>query len=218
MGKLVIGNKNYSSWSLRPWVLLKEKNIPFEEQRIPLHTDTTRAEILKISRAGKVPAYIEDDGLVIWDSLAICEYIAERYPDKHCWPTDRKQRALARSISNEMHSGFQTIRTTLFMNCRMQMVYKDIPPKLETELERVRQIWRDCRDKDPDGPFLFGAFTIADAMYAPMVIRFNAYGIEAGATERKYINTILALAAMKQWMQQGAAETEILPQYEVARS
>lgn len=216
MGKLVIGNKNYSSWSLRPWILLKEKNIPFGEQRIPLHMETTKAAILEISPAGKVPAWIEDNGLVIWDSLAICEYVAERHPDKHCWPDDAEQRALARSISNEMHSGFQTIRTTLFMNCRKRMVYRDISPKLQVELDRVRQIWRDCRDRNPAGPFLFGEFTIADAMYAPMVIRFNAYGIDTGAIERDYINTILALDSMKQWMQQGAAESEVLPQYEVA--
>lgn len=215
MGRLVIGNKNYSSWSLRPWILLKENNIPFEELRIPLHTETTKAEILKISSAGKVPAWIEDNGLVIWDSLAICEYIAERYPDKHCWPVDMKQRALARSVSNEMHSGFQTIRTTLFMNCRMRMVYKDFSSKLQMELDRVRQIWRDCRSRNPDGPFLFGGFTIADAMYAPMVVRFTAYGIDCGRIERDYIDTILALESMKQWMQQGAAEPEVISYYEV---
>lgn len=217
MGKLVIGNKNYSSWSLRPWILLKQKNIPFEEQRIPLHTETTKAAISKESPSGKVPVYIEN-GLTIWDSLAICEYMAETYPEKNCWPADKKQRALARSVSNEMHSSFMTIRTTLFMNCRMQMVYKDITPKLEAELERVKQIWRDCRSQNPDGPFLFGAFTIADAMYAPMVIRFNAYGIETGATERDYIRTMLSVPALQEWMQQGKAEQEVLTQYEVART
>lgn len=218
MGTLIIGNKNYSSWSMRPWVLLKEKGIPFNEQRIPLHTDISKTSILKISPSGKVPAFVDDDGMVLWDSLAICEYIAERYPDKGCWPADTKQRALARSVSNEMHSGFQTIRTTLFMNCRMQMVYKDISPKLQVELDRVRQIWRDCRSKTPDGPFLFGKFSIADAMYAPMTIRFHTYGIETGQLERDYINTILSLDAVKQWMEQGKAETEVLAQYEVARN
>lgn len=216
MAKLVIGNKNYSSWSLRPWLLLTEKGIDFSEHRIPLHTETTRSAILQVSPAGKVPVYI-DNGLTIWDSLAICEYINEMYPDKQCWPAGRNERAMARAISNEMHSGFQTIRTTLFMTCRKHMIYKNITPKLEAELNRVRQIWGDCRSKNPAGPFLFGQFTIADAMYAPMVIRFNAYGIATGKLEREYMDAMLALASLKQWMQQGIAEAEVLPQYEVTQ-
>lgn len=215
MSKLIIGNKNYSSWSLRPWLLLKEKGIAFEEQRIPLHTETTKASVLQVSAAGKVPVYL-DNGLTIWDSLAICEYINEKYPDKKCWPTDTADRALARSISNEMHSGFMTIRTTLFMNCRKHMVYTDINPQLAGELERVKQIWTNCRSKNPSGPFLFGDFTIADAMYAPMVIRFNAYGIETGKLERDYIQTMLSLPSLQLWMQAGAAETEVLSKYEVS--
>ncbi len=216
MSKLIIGNKNYSSWSLRPWILLKETGIAFEEQRIPLHTETTRSTVLQLSPAGKVPIYI-DNGLTIWDSLAICEYINDKYPDKHCWPTDMQDRARARAISNEMHSGFPTIRNTLFMSCRTRIVYTNISPKLEEELERVRQIWRDCRSRNPDGPFLFGRFTIADAMYAPMVCRFLAYGIKVGAAEQAYMDAMLALPSLKQWMQDGAAETEVLSKYEVVQ-
>ena len=126
-----------------------------------------------------------------------------------------QDRARARAISNEMHSGFPTIRTTLFMSCRNRIVYTNISPKLEEELERVRQIWRDCRRRNPDGPFLFGQFSIADAMYAPMVCRFLAYGINVGAAEQAYMNAMLALPSLKEWMQDGAAETEVLTEYEV---
>lgn len=214
MGKLIIGNKNYSSWSLRAWLLMKEMGVEFEEQRIALHTEAGKSAIKQVSPSGKVPVYIHN-GLTICDSLAICEYINDLYPEKNCWPTNINDRALARSVSNEMHSGFPTIRTTLFMNCRKRMVYTNISPKLATELDRVRQIWRDCRNKKPSGPFLFGQFTIADAMYAPMVIRFNAYGIKVGEIEREYMDSVLSLDSLRQWMQQGSAESEVLPQYEV---
>lgn len=214
MSKLIIGNKNYSSWSLRPWLLLKEKGVEFEEHRIPLHTETSKQEILQVSPSGKIPVYIHH-GLTIWDTLAICEYIADLYPEKQCWPEDIKDRAIARSISNEMHSGFQIIRKTLYMTCRNRMVYTNITPKLEIELNRVRQIWQDCRNRQTNGPYLFGHFTIADAMYAPMVLRFDRYGIEVEDIERQYMDSILALDSMQQWIQQGAAETEYLPSHEV---
>jgi len=214
MDKLIIGNKNYSSWSLRPWLLMKEKGIEFEEQRIALHTPTSKSEILKVSPSGKVPVYIHKS-LTIWDSLAICEYIADLYPQKQCWPADRSERAMARSISNEMHSGFPTIRNTLYMTCRNRIVYTNISPKLEAELNRVRQIWRECRVKRPSGDFLFGHFTIADAMYAPMVIRLDAYGIDVGDLERQYMDSVLSLDSMRQWLREGAAETEYLPDKDV---
>lgn len=212
--RLIIGNKNYSSWSLRPWLLMRVKGIVFDEQRITLHTDAGNQAIREFSPSGKVPVYLHGD-MTLWDSLAICEYINDLYPEKQCWPEEIQQRAVARSISSEMHSSFQTIRNTLYMNCRKKMVYRDISPKLQTELDRVRQIWRQCREKKPAGPFLFGEFSIADAMYAPMVLRFNSYGIEVDNPEHEYIQNMLSLEVLQEWIQAGVAETEILPGHEV---
>ena len=216
MNHLIIGNKNYSSWSLRPWLLLKGKDIPFEETKVPLYVEGSEEAILKHSPSGKVPAFIRD-GVTVWDSLAICEYIAELYPEKDCWPKDSESRALARSISHEMHSGFFGIRNVLHMNCRKKMTFTNITPELKADIERVCEIWRQCRDKySHSGDFLFGQFSIADAMYAPIVLRFNSYGISVGEVEKKYMNTILSHPSMKEWVKEGLEEKAFIAECEVA--
>jgi len=212
---LIIGNKNYSSWSLRPWLLMMEMNIPFEEIRIPLYLKGSKDEILKHSPSGKVPA-LEYNGTTVWDSLAICEYISDLYPDKGCWPHGLEDRALARSISSEMHSGFFEIRNTLPMNCRKKMIFTNISPALQAEIERICAIWRLCRGKYSRlGEYLFGAFSIADVMYAPIVLRFNSYGIVVGNVERLYMNTILANPSLQRWVAEGVKESEVIPACEV---
>jgi glutathione S-transferase len=215
MDTLIIGNKNYSSWSLRAWLFLKEFGIDFIEERIALHTEGFKREILKHSPSGLVPALCTND-LVIWDSLAICEYIADLHPHLQCWPEDLKSRAMARSVSYEMHSGFTQIRALLPMNCRKKIVKEEIPAELQAEIARVCDIWRTCRQRSTaDGPFLFGRFSIADAMYAPVVVRFNGYGIKVGELEQHYMQTILSLANLKAWFSDAGCEDEVLDLYEV---
>ena len=215
MDTLIIGNKNYSSWSLRAWLFLKEFDIEFVEERIPLHTEGFKQRILERSPSGLVPALCTKD-LVIWDSLAICEYISDLYPELQCWPQESKSRAMARSVSYEMHSGFTQIRTLLPMNCRKKIVKHDIPPELQGEIDRVRDIWRTCRRRSTDaGPFLFGSFCIADAMYAPVVVRFNGYGIKVGEIEQRYMQSILALENLQAWFAGALAEKEVLELYEI---
>lgn len=215
MNHLVVGNKNYSSWSLRPWLLLKEMKIPFRETKIPLYQEDSREQLLKYSSSAKVPVYFYKE-IPIWDSLAICETIAEIYPEKHCWPQAFDLRAMARSVSHEMHSGFSEIRNTLPMNCKKNMVYCSYSPELRSEIDRICQIWRTCREKNAHlGEFLFGDFSIADAMYAPIVLRFNSYGIKVGCTERKYMESILSLNSVKEWISEGVSEKEVIQDAEV---
>jgi len=215
MNHLVIGNKNYSSWSLRPWLLLKEKNIQFRETKVFLYLDNTREKLLKYSPAAKVPVYFYKE-VPVWDSLAICETIAEIYPEKHCWPKEFDLRVIARSVSHEMHSGFSAIRNTLPMNCRTKMTFHPISSELQTEIDRICEIWRSCREQNTvEGDFLFGEFSIADAMYAPIVLRFNSYGIPVGSVERKYMNAILNLSSTKEWIAEGISETKIIAEGEL---
>lgn len=215
MSELIIGNKNYSSWSLRPWLLLKEMEIEFTETRIPLYENSSKEKLLMYSPSGKVPVFVHGQ-LAIWDSLAICEFISEHYPEKNCWPMAMNDRAIARSISNEMHSGFQTIRNTLPMNCRMNRIFRPISETLQSEIDRVSEVWRNCRlSNSAKGDFLFGPFTIADAMFAPMVLRFSNYGIAVGSIENGYMETIRSLKNMQRWINDGLNEHEILPQFEI---
>lgn len=172
--KLIIGNKRYSSWSLRPWLLMKHFDIPFEEILIGLDQPDTTIEILKFSPSKKVPALVDGD-LSIWDSLSIMEYVNEKFPEKQMWPKDPKQRAWARSISCEMHSGFQVMREHLSMD--LQKNHKDFDwTPAKDDILRVKKIWIECLKKS-GGPFLFGEFSIADAMYAPVANRFFNYGV-----------------------------------------
>jgi len=161
---LIIGNKNYSSWSLRSWIVLKEFDIPFEEVRIPLFEQGYKNKILKYSPTGKVPVFCSGN-LKIWDFLAICEYLAGLHPDKNCWPADIAVRAIARSVSHEMHSGFFALRNSLPMNCKKRVEIFGIPSEIQTEIDRICEIWQWCREQCASkGPFLFGRFSIADAM------------------------------------------------------
>lgn len=211
---LIIGNKNYSSWSLRPWLLLKHVGIPFTEVRIPLYTPNTNANILKYSPAGKVPALQVGD-ITIWESLAICEYVAEQFPDKHLWPRDTAARAQARSIACEMHAGFAALRQHMSMNCRKRLPGKGHTPEVHKDIERIRAIWNDCRTRyGGGGAFLFGAFTIADAMYAPVALRFVTYEVQLDPVAAAYVRTLTALPALRQWLAEAEAETEVIMHYE----
>ncbi|HJV25040.1 MAG TPA: glutathione S-transferase family protein [Aromatoleum sp.] len=207
--KLIIGNKNYSSWSLRPWLAARACGAHFEEIRIPLHTPTTRERILKHSPSGKVPCLI-DHAVTVWDSLAICEYLAEKYPQ--LWPTDPTARAVARSVSAEMHSSFQDLRQKMPMNIRKDYTGQGHTPEVDANIARIEAIWNDCRErfgkKSGAGPYLFGAFTAADAMFAPVCFRFKTYGIQPQGAAGEYLAMMLAHPLMQEWAAAGAAETE----------
>ena len=193
---LVIGNKNYSSWSMRPWLALKKSGVAFEEVVVPLDRPETRAEIFKHSPSGFVPT-LKDDELTIWESLAICEYLAERLPDAGLWPQDPSARAIARSVSSEMHAGFSALRTNMPMNVRGNAPGKGRAPGVQEDINRISAIWRDCRAKfGTGGPYLFGGFSIADAMYGPVVSRFVTYQVDLDADAKAYVNTMWADPAM----------------------
>ena len=212
---LVIGNKSYSSWSLRPWLLLKQTGVAFREIYIPTHTPQTRAAILKHSPAGRVPV-LHDGNITVWESLAICEYLAEKFPKKELWPKDPTARALARSVATEMHAGFGALRTHMVMNCRKQFPGKGRAPGVAADIERVRELWNDCRKRyGSGGDFLFGRFSIADAMYAPVATRFQTYAVELDKVSAAYRDTILNLPPMRQWYTDASAEREVIDEYEL---
>ena len=197
MIKLVIGNRNYSSWSLRPWLALKQSGLPFEESVIRLREVGTRAEIFKYSPSGKVPCLIDGE-TIVWESLAICEYLAEAVPS--LWPADRRRRAEARAISAEMHSGFGALRHSLPMEIDASKPYVERRAEVRADIARIVAIWQSCRERfAADGPFLFGEFSIADAMFAPVVWRFVTYAVELPAESRAWVETMIALPAMQEW-------------------
>ncbi|MBP6654030.1 MAG: glutathione S-transferase family protein [Propionivibrio sp.] len=205
--KLVVGDRNYSSWSLRPWLVLKQSGLPFEEISIRLRERNTRTEIFKHSPSGKIPCLV-DGGTVVWDSLAICEYIAEKAPSM--WPTDSRSRAEARSISAEMHSGFVALRHVLPMDIAASKPFVARTADVDGDIARIIEIWEGCRSRFVDaGPFLFGRFTIADAMFAPVVWRFLTYEIELPAASRKWVEAMLALPAMQEWHAAALAEKAV---------
>lgn len=194
---------------------MKVKDIPFQEEKICLYQADTKQKLKKYSPAGLVP-FFQNSEVRVWDSLAICEYLAEAYPEKSCWPDDLQARSLARSISAEMHSGFQQIRNQLPMNCRKKMNYAVTDEALGSEINRINSIWQDCRLNYQDqGSFLFGEFSIADAMFAPIVLRFNSYGIEVGSVAREYMQKILSLQPVQSWINAGVIEKEIIEQAEI---
>lgn len=204
---LVIGNKNYSSWSLRPWLAMKQAGLKFTEIRIPLDTMTTQAEILRYSPSGRVPVLLDGD-LTVWESLAICEYVTEQFAPL-LLPQDSTKRAIARSISCEMHSGFQSLRQNLPMNCRARFPRMGNNPSVQADINRVLSIWRNCRQTyGNQGAFLLGEFSIADAMYAPVVSRFVTYEVELDPVTQAYVETIWNLPAMQEWLVAASAETE----------
>ncbi len=209
---LVIGNKNYSSWSLRPWLAMREAGIAFEELRIPMFEADSRAAMLRLSPTGKVPCLV-DGSHAIWDSLAIIEYLAESHPG--LWPTDRLARATARSVSAEMHSGFAQLRTHMGMNIRKRYPGRGRTPEVLAEIERVFALWTDCRARyGAGGPFLFGSFCAADAMYAPVVLRFETYAVDLPPVCRAYADAVLARPALREWIAAAAAETEAIAAYD----
>jgi glutathione S-transferase len=212
---LIIGNKNYSSWSLRPWLFLKHHGIAFEEVRVPLYRDDSAARIAEFSPAGKVPVLLDDD-LTVWDSLAILEYLAERFPQTQGWPASPVERAKARSLAAEMHAGFTYLRSQCGMNCRREPAAKALPEVVYKEFERIGRIWRDCREAYVgDGPWLLGRFGILDAMYAPVALRFHSYRLQAGPVAQAYVDTVLSHPAVKEWIAFGLAEAEVIAAFEV---
>jgi len=215
---LVIGNKNYSSWSLRPWLLLAHAGIEFEEVRVPLGSADFAARVRPYSPAGKVPA-LRHGALSVWDSLAICEYVAEAFPEIGAWPRAVEERALARAVSAEMHSGFGALRAQMPMNVRAQGRRVPTTPALEADTARVCAIWRQCREiGQARGPFLFGDFGIADAMYAPVAFRFATYGVSLGPVEAAYAEALRRLPPMLRWADAAAAESEVIEASEVGRA
>jgi glutathione S-transferase len=213
--QLVIGNKNYSSWSMRPWLALRANNIAFEEVFIPLYTgDADKQRILSFTHSGKVPALIDGD-VTIWDSLSIIEYVAERYPEAGIWPDDRARRAHARSVSAEMHSGFMALRNECGMNLHRPVGAVALSADGRANVARIQQIWIECRERYGKlGPFLFGAFGGADAMFAPVVHRFRTYAIEVAPEAQAYMDTMMALPAFRQWTREGLAETIVIERFE----
>ena len=212
---LIIGNKNYSSWSLRPWLFMKHAAIPLAEKRIALYTSTSREELEPCHSNCKVPVLIDCD-LIVWDSLAILEYIAERFPDSHGWPEDTKARTIARSISAEMHSSFVNLQSELPMNCRRRYTNIKVSDATQRDIERIRGLWRVCRDQyGGEGEWLFGKFCIADAMYAPVALRFAGYGIPLSGTEVSYVQSILKHPYIIEWMEAGRQEQEVLADFEM---
>ncbi len=207
---IIIGNKNYSSWSLRGWIALKHCTDDFDEVHIALDKPTTSADIRAFTPAGKVPALLDGDRL-IWDSLAICEYLAEVFPEARLWPDDRAARAHARGVSAEMHSGFADLRNHMPMNCRASLPGKGATQAALTDIARIEAIWVNCRERfGSGGEFLFGHFTAADAMYAPVASRLKTYRPELGAGAMAYVEAIHNHPAMAQWIGAARAETDRL--------
>jgi glutathione S-transferase len=203
---LVIGNKNYSSWSLRPWLAMKTLGLPFEERRIPLDQPDTQQEILKHNPAGKVPCLV-DGANVVWDSLAILEYLAEKRPE--LWPADAAARARARSVAAEMHSGFFAVRNAMPMNVRNRYPGKGRSADVDTDIARIDAIWSAAKK-----PLLFGGFCAADAMFAPVAFRFRTYEPPLSAAGRAYLQALLALPAMQEWSAAAGREAEVLSKYD----
>jgi glutathione S-transferase len=197
---LYIGNRNYSSWSLRGWLMVKASGITFEEILIRLRQPNTKAEVLRHSPSGRVPALVHGE-VSVWESLAIGEYLAELFPDANLWPGDRAARAVARSVSTEMHAGFTALRTHFPMNVRSSFANRASTPDVQADIDRITAIWHDCRSRfGQDGPFLFGAaFSNADAMYAPVVSRFRTYKVDLDAEAQAYCDAVWSWPPMQEW-------------------
>ncbi len=218
MLKLVIANKLYSSWSFRPWMVLMAFDIPFEEIIIPLRTPESRARVLEYSPSGKVPALI-DGPLTVWESLAIIEYIAETYPDRAIWPRLMSARAHARATSNEMHGGFQTLRQSCPMNLAGRYKTPEMTAPLKANVDRIEEIWREARRLyGEEGPFLYGQFSAADAMYAPVVSRFETYAIPVAHDTRTYMEAVKAHPAFVAWRTQALDPAWMIPDYDTGHT
>jgi glutathione S-transferase len=209
--KLLIGNKNYSSWSLRAWLLLKQLGIPFQEEKYSFNDPQWKDRVRKHSPVGQVPVLVDGD-LVVWDSLAIVEYVAETFPDRGVWPAGRAARARARSVCAEMHAGFRALRSRLGMNCELRLPMPVLDLATRRDVDRVCDLWADCAHfADGGGPYLFGAFSAADAYFAPVVRRFVTYDVALPDTARRYVAAIEALPSMKDWMKAALAENDFYP-------
>ena len=204
--EIILGNKAHSSWSLRGWLALKLSGVSFDEQVIPLYRPDSKDRLLAHAPAGKVPI-LRHGALVVWDSLAIAEYLAETFPEAGLWPEDRLARAHARTIVAEMHAGFEALRNHMPMDLRKRYPGRDWPPAVDQDVARIVQIWTDCRDRfGAGGDFLFGRASIADAAYAPVASRFLTYGVELPAAAAVYRDAVMAWPAMQEWT--AAAEQE----------
>jgi glutathione S-transferase len=210
---IYIGNKNYSSWSLRAWLMLKQTGAAFDEELIPIAQPTSRAEILRYSPSGKVPTLVHGD-VTVWESLAIGEYLAEIFPAAKLWPESPSVRAVARAVSHEMHAGFMAMRRHFPMNMR-SVFDRDIIPEIQGDLDRITALWRDCRQHyGAGGDFLFGEFGIADAMYAPVVSRFRTFKLPLEGETEAYAKAIEAWPAYQEWQAAARNEPMIVDQWE----
>jgi len=211
---LYIGNKNYSSWSLRPWLLMKQAGLVFDEVVIPLYTPTAKQEILRHSPSGWVPC-LEHGDITVWDSLAIAEYLADLFPQAQLWPADPDARAVARGAAAEMHAGFAALRQNMPMNMRAAFPGQGLSPAVQEDINRITALWRDCRRRFAGHkPLLFGDFSIVDAMYAPVVARFATYAVPLGEDARDYVRLILELPAMREWIEAAKQEPWTILQFE----
>lgn len=214
--KLVIGNKNYSSWSMRPWLVMRQLCIEFEEVQIPLRQPGSLKRKLAYSPAGKVPILVDGERR-IWESLAIMDYLAEKFPEKRLWPDDGETRGAARCVSAEMHAGFSSLRARMPLNCRARRPRAGRGPDVQKDIDRICQIWRECRARyGSDGDFLFGEFTVADAMFAPVVMRFQTYGVELGRVESDYAHAIQAMPAVRDWVDAAHKEPWSIARFDLA--
>lgn len=211
---LIFGNKNYSSWSLRPWVFMRHHQINFDEKRVALFTDTTADELSEYNSDFKVPI-LKDGELVVWDSLSILEYVSEVYLDNLGWPSDKNVRAVARSISSEMHSSFSNVRNELPMNCRKKFDNIVLTQGAKREIDRIKGLWRRCRSEHANkGEWLFGDFSIADAMFAPIALRFDGYSIPLSGVEESYVKSVLNHPGIIEWVEAGKLEKEVIEEDE----
>jgi glutathione S-transferase len=211
--KLIIANRNYSSWSLRAWLFLIESNIAFEEIRIPLFTENWSEEVARYSPGGRLPVLL-DGGMTVWDSIAIMEHVREKHPEAVGWPVSDRARAHARSVSAEMHSGFLALRDELPQNLRKhcKLDINKLSPACQHQLARIDQLWTDCRKQyGGTGKWLFGDFSIADIMFAPVALRFVTYSIAVSPDSREFIEAICSLESVQQWIDAARSESESLP-------
>ena len=206
---LIIGNKNYSSWSFRPWIAMKAAGIAFEERVISLNDPQFKRAIASVSQNGKVPA-LDDDGVHVWETLAILEYLADKFPRAGLWPADPGARAHARAIAAEMHASFLALRNECPMNFWRPVKRRDLSADALANAARIDAMWTECLDRY-GGPFLFGAFGAADAMYAPVVSRFHTYAVEVGGRSRAYMGAVMALPAWREWKEAALKEPWVLP-------
>ncbi len=212
---LIIGNKNYSSWSLRAWVFMRHYGIEFQERRLALFTDSATRELAKHNSDGKVPILLDGD-LEIWDTLAILEYLSETCLFGAGWPEDRSARATARAISAEMHSSFPAVRGEMPMNCRKSFDNFLLSEQAEREVRRIKSLWWECRARFGEGgEWLFGKYSIADAMFAPVALRFHGYGVPLSGVDAEYVQSVLNQPCIQEWIEAGRRETEVIEADEV---